>query len=59
MKQLHQSLEEGWRNNKRAGFIRKELDKEVIDREGSVEWIRHRAMKYDNERVIMAAQDNA
>ena len=39
-------------------FIETELDKEIIDKEGSIEWIRNGALKYDNERLILAAQDN-
>ena len=32
---VHKSFEEGWGNNKRAGFIKKELDKEIVVKEGS------------------------
>ena len=39
MRRIHKALEEGWGNNKRAGFIKKELDKEIVDKEGSIQWI--------------------
>ena len=52
-------MEENWRNNKRAGCIKTELDQEFIDKDRSVEWLKTGVLKYDNERLILAAQDNA
>ena len=58
MRRVHKALEEGWGNNRRARFIMEELDKKIVDKEGSIEWIRNEALKYDNERLILAVQDN-
>ena len=58
MRYVHKAFEEGWGNNKRARFIKTALDKEIVDKEGSIEWIRNGALKNDNERLLLAAQDN-
>ena len=59
MKKKQKELEENWRNNKRAGFIKSELDQQYIDTDKSLEWLKTRAMTYDTERITLAAHDNA
>ena len=54
-----QKLEENWRNDRRAGRIKAELDKEYIDRKGSLKWLQKGILQYDGERMILAAQDQA
>ena len=48
---------EMWRKNRRAGRYLEELEKEYIDKEGSLEWLRNGALGFDGERVIIGAQD--
>ena len=59
VKRIQKELEDNWGKSKRARFIKEELDQEYIDKEGSIEWLKTGAMKYDTERIILAAQDNA
>ena len=49
--------EERWKQDKRAGKLQEELNKEYIDKEGSLQWLRKGALGYDGERIIMGAQD--
>ena len=46
------------KNNIGAGLIEKEAYKEIIHEEGSIEWIRNRNLKYDNEQEMYATKDN-
>ena len=48
---------ERWINHKRAGLFPKEIDKPYIDKEESFKWLRKGKLGYDNEKVILAAQD--
>ena len=56
-KAIKKKLEEEWRNDKRAGRIKEELDKDHIDKEGSTKWLRNGVLQYDGERIMLAAQD--
>ena len=50
---------ECWRKNKRAGKLQEELDKCYIDKQVSLKWLKDGRLGYNDERVIMAAQDQA
>jgi hypothetical protein len=50
---------ESWGENKRAGKYPKELEKEYIDKDASVEWLKKGVVKFDGERIIVGAQDQA
>ena len=39
--------------------IQEELDKPYIDKQASLKWIRDGRLGYDDERVILAVQDQA
>ena len=45
--------------DKRAGRLKEEIDKEHVDKKGSFRWLRDGLLKYDGERMIIAAQDQA
>ena len=46
-----------WNDNHRAGRYYQELQKNYIDKEGSVAWIKNGELPYDQEKMIIAAQD--
>ena len=46
-----------WQTNKRAGRFYEELQKNYIDQKGSVQWVQNGELKFDEERIIIAAQD--
>ena len=46
-----------WAEQQRAKYFLEELSQEYIDKEGSLDWLKRGALHYDQERVIMAAQD--
>ena len=46
-----------WREHKRAGKFQEELEKNYIDKEGSLHWLRNGTLGYDGERIIVGAQD--
>ena len=48
---------EEWADQQRAKYFLKELSQEYIDKEGSLDWLKRGALHYDQERLIMAAQD--
>ena len=48
---------EDWKKNKRAGKFAKRIEEEEIDKSRSFEWLKRGVMNYDNERIILAAQD--
>ena len=48
-----------WKNNKKAERFYEELNKEYIDKEGSVEWLKRGRLTFDGERLIVGAQDQA
>ena len=58
-KKATNKLEENWRNDGRAGRIKTELDKEYIDKKGSLKWLQKGILQYDGERMMVAAQDQA
>ena len=56
-KQWQKDVEKEWKEQKRAAPFYQELNKEYIDKERSLEWLRKGVLKFDQERVIIAAQD--
>ena len=48
---------ERWKNHKRAGLFPKELEKSYIDKEESLKWLKKGRLGFDNEKIILAAQD--
>ena len=46
-----------WQNNKRAGRFYEEAQKSYIDQKGSFQWLQNGELKYDEERLLLAAQD--
>ena len=46
-----------WKTNKRAGIFYEETQKSYIDTKGSFQWIQNGEMKFDEERLLFAAQD--
>ena len=46
-----------WKTNKRAGIFYEETQKSYIDTKGSFQWIQNGDMKFDEERLLFAAQD--
>ena len=46
-----------WKANKRAGIFFEETQKSYIDTQGSFQWIQNGEMKFDEERLLFAAQD--
>ena len=59
VKKTTNKSEENWKNDERAGRIKSELDKEYIDKKGSLKWLQKGILVYDGERMIVAAQDQA
>ena len=48
---------ERWKNHKRAGLFPQELEKPYIDKEESFKWLKKGKLGYENEKIILAAQD--
>ena len=48
---------EEWAGQQRAKYFLEELSKDYIDKEGSLDWLKRGALHHDQERMIMAAQD--
>ena len=46
-----------WKEHKRAGKFQEELEKDYIDKEGSLHWLRNGTLGYDGERILVGAQD--
>ena len=46
-----------WSEHQRAKYFLEELSQEYIDKEGSLDWLKRGALHYDQERIIMAAQN--
>ena len=57
IKTINKKLHEEKKQDKRAGPIKKVLDSEYVDKEGSVKWLREGLLRYDGERIILRAQD--
>ena len=53
----HHSKKERWKNHKRAGLFQKELNKPYIDKAESLKWLKKGKLGFDNEKIILAAQD--
>ena len=52
-----ETRKEGWRQNKRAGKFMEELNQKYIDKEASLQWLKHGKLPFDEERIITAGQD--
>ena len=50
--------QEDWKKNKRAGVFAKRVQELEIDQDKSFEWLKRGVLKFDNEKIILAAQDN-
>ena len=48
---------ERWKNNKRAGIFYQETQKNYIDQKGSFLWLQNGTLAYNEERLVLAAQD--
>ena len=48
---------EEWANQQRAKYFLEEISQDFIDKEGSLSWLTNGTLHYDQERIIMAAQD--
>ena len=46
-----------WKTSKRAGYFFEESQKSYIDKKGSFQWLQNGELTYDEERLILAAQD--
>ena len=46
-----------WQENKRAGRFYEETTKNYIDQKGSFSWLQNGELKFDEERLLLAAQD--
>ena len=57
-KKWSRRLEEEWKSNQRAGAFLEELNQNYIDKEASIEWLKQGRLKYDYEKLIVAAQDH-
>ena len=51
------SKRERWKTNKRAGKFYEETQKSYIDQKGSFQWLQNGELKFDEERLLLAAQD--
>ena len=49
--------QDDWKKNKRAGVFAKRVQELEIDQDKSFEWLKRGVLKFDNERIILAAQD--
>ena len=48
---------ERWKNNKRAGAFYTEIEKPYIDKKGSFQWLQNGILTFNEERLVIAAQD--
>ena len=55
--QWQKQIEIEWKDQKRAAPFYEELNQDYIDKEKSIEWLKKGVLKYDQERLIIAAQD--
>ena len=46
-----------WKEHRRAGKFQEELERDYIDKEGSLHWLRNGMMGFDGERILVGAQD--
>merc|ERR1712030_239173 len=49
--------QEDWKKNKRAGVFAKRVQEQEIDQASSFEWLKRGVLKFDNEIIILTAQD--
>ena len=57
MKEVHDENQLKWKQHARAGKFLKELEKPYISTEASLDWIKKGRLRFDAERMIIAAQD--
>ena len=48
---------ERWKGNRRAGKFLEELEKDYIDKERSLRWLKNGTVGFDGERILIGAQD--
>ena len=48
---------ERWKENRRAGKFLEELEKDYIDKERSLRWLKNGTVGFDGERILIGAQD--
>ena len=48
---------ERWKENKRAGMFYQEIQKSYIDQKGSFLWLQNGALTFNEERLLVSAQD--
>ena len=48
---------ERWKENKRAGLFYEEVQKNYIDKKGSFQWLQNGDLTLNEERLVIAAQD--
>ena len=57
VKTLQEDKQKEWAEQQRAKYFLEEISKDFIDKEGSLDWLKNGTLHYDQERIIMAAQD--
>ena len=56
-KRVQKNRVDKWKEHKRAGLYQKELEKDYIDKERSLQWLKNGTLGYDGERILVGAQD--
>ena len=56
-KKVQKNRLEEWKKHRRAGKYPEELEKDYIDKEGSLSWLKNGVLGYDGERILISAQD--
>ena len=56
-KKVQETRVNKWGEHRRAGRFQQELEKNYIDKEGSLYWLRNGILGYDGERILVGAQD--
>ena len=56
-KSFQEEKKEEWAKQQRAKYFLEEMSQNYIDKEGSLNWLTSGTLHYDQERLIMAAQD--
>ena len=47
---MNKKINKEWKQNKRAGSIKKMLNNEYVDKEGSIIWLRNGLLKYNKKK---------
>jgi hypothetical protein len=59
VKGRHEETSERWGASRRAGAFAELLERDNIDKAGSLEWLKRGVLRFDGERIILGAQDQA